>query len=166
MLVSIQKLFFGKNIKNLQFHSILFPYKKCVNDERYIRKQIEIPSLLTVFLTILLNKLHFMPAFAIMTIDRQRVAHCIPAAFSRPRSQPPKKAVFQAELGLDHRLLQICKLTCKFKLDQQMALEFFFKNFFRKSRWPPLCCFFGRVRPQLEAAADRLFFFQIHYHIG
>ena len=138
MLVSIQKLFFGKNIKNLQFHSILFPYKKCVTDERYIRKQIEIPSLLTVFLTILLNKLHFMPAFAIMTIDRQRVAHCIPAAFFQPCSQPPKEAVFLVELGLDYRLLQTCKLTCKFKLDWQMALEFFFKNFFQKSRWPPL----------------------------
>ena len=60
-----------------------------------VSKQIEIPSLLTVFLTILLNVLHFMPAFAIMTIDRQRVAHCIPAAFFRPRSQPPKRLFFR-----------------------------------------------------------------------
>ena len=37
-----------------------------------------------------------------------------------------------------------------------MALEFFFKNFCRKNRWPPLekkAVFLGRVRPQLEAAA-------------
>ena len=96
-----------------------------------------------------------MPAFAIMTIDRQRVAHCIPAAFFQPRSQPPKKAVFQAELSLDHRLLQTCKLTCKFKLNQQMALEFFFKNFCQKSRWPPLE---KRLlfRPQLETALSYL----------
>ena len=54
---------------------------------------------------------------------------------------PPleKRLFFKAELGLDQRLsLQTCKLTCKFKLDKQMVLELFFKNFWQKSRWPPL----------------------------